>query len=58
MGKIIGIYNSPDGLSYSLKVHLTTDFACLRDVYVVSDEALREQHELQLCAQDSLEQAR
>lgn len=54
VGKIIGIYNSHDGLSYSLKVHLATDFACLRDVYVITDESLREQQLLQTSAQDSL----
>ena len=43
VGKIVGIYNSHDGLSYSLKVHLATDFACLRDVYVVNDSTLAEQ---------------
>ena len=58
VGKIIGIYNSHDGLSYSLKVHLATDFACLRDVYVVTDESLQEQQQLQKCAQDSLAQTR
>jgi len=56
VGKITGIYNSRDGLSYSLKVHLTTDFASLRDVYVITDEALQEQRMLQSAAQDSLAQ--
>lgn len=46
VGKIIAIYNSHDGLSYSLKVHLATDFACLRDVYVVDDSTLAEQRML------------
>ncbi len=55
VGKIIAIYNSSDGLSYSLKVHLSTDFACLRDVYVVSDRSFIEQRALMEEARDSLE---
>ncbi len=55
VGKIIAIYNSHDGLSYSLKVHLSTDFACLRDVYVINDERLPEQRHLMDNARDSLE---
>ena len=47
VGRIIGIYNSPDGLSYRLKVHLSTDFACLRDVYVVSGRGFNERRTLQ-----------
>ena len=54
VGRITGIYNSADGLSYSLKIHLATDFACLRDVCVVTDNALMEQRRLQESAQDSL----
>lgn len=46
VGKIVAIYNSHDGLSYSLKVRLATDFACLRDVYVVDDDTLAEQRRL------------
>ena len=55
VGKIIGIYNSPDGLSYRLKVHLSTDFACLRDVCVLSDRSFLEQRQLTEAALDSLE---
>lgn len=55
VGKITNIYNSRDGLSYSLKVHLTTDFACLRDVYVINDPSLPEQRRLMNAARDSLE---
>lgn len=55
VGKIIGIYNSPDGLSYRLKVHLSTDFACLRDVCVLNDKSLVEQQRLNIAALDSLE---
>ena len=55
MGKITNIYNSRDGLSYSLKVHLSTDFACLRDVFVINDVRLPEQRQLMESARDSLE---
>lgn len=54
VGRITAIYNSPDGLSYRLKIHLSTDFACLRDVYVISDKCIREQRLLMESAQDSL----
>lgn len=55
VGNIIGTYNSPDGLSYRLKVHLSTDFACLRDVYVVSGRGFVDRRKLQQNATDSLE---
>ena len=55
VGKIVGIYNSADGLSYRLKVHLSTDFACLRDVCVLSDQSFLEQRQLNEAALDSLE---
>ena len=55
VGKITNIYNSRDGLSYSLKVHLSTDFACLRDVFVINDVRLPEQRQLMESARDSLE---
>ena len=54
VGRITAIYNSTDGLSYRLKIHLSTDFACLRDVYVISDKGIREQRLLMEAAQDSL----
>lgn len=55
VGRITNIYNSRDGLSYSLKVHLSTDFACLRDVFVINDVRLPEQRQLMKSARDSLE---
>ena len=55
VGKIVAIYNSRDGLSYSLRVHLCTDFACLRDVFVINDPTLPEQRRLMESARDSLE---
>lgn len=37
VGKIIAIGNSRDGLSYHVKVNLSTDFANLRDVCVIAN---------------------
>ena len=54
VGRIVAIYNSSDGLSYRLKVHLSTDFACLRDVCVITDKGFAEQRQLYENAQDSL----
>ena len=54
VGKIETIYNSPDGLSYRLKIRLATDFACLRDVCVISDKSIAERSRLLEQVQDSL----
>lgn len=54
VGKILQVYNSRDGLSYRLKVHLSTDFGCLRDVCVISDSNIGERLRLQNIARDSL----
>lgn len=54
VGKIIHVYNSPDGLSYRLMVELSTDFGNLRNVCVVDDNTMRERLEVLRSAQDSL----
>lgn len=54
VGKIETIFNSPDGLSYRLKVRLSTDFSCLRDVCVISDKSIGERLRLKEQVQDSL----
>ena len=54
VGKIEQAYNSRDGLSYKLKVRLSTDFGCLRDVCVISDKSIAERAALQKAAEDSL----
>ena len=54
VGEILQVYNSRDGLSYRLKVHLSTDFGCLRDVCVISDSDIGERLRLQNIARDSL----
>ena len=54
VGKVTNIYNSTDGLSYRLKVKLTTDFACLRDVCVISDKSIGERLRLLEQVKDSI----
>lgn len=54
VGKIVEVYNSKDGMSYRLKVHLATDFGNLRDVVVISDEGIAERAQLLEAARDSL----
>ena len=54
VGKVVAIYNSADGLSYRLKVHLSTDFACLRDVCVLNDTTIAERVQLLNSARDSM----
>ncbi len=54
IGKVNTVFNSPDGLSFRVKVHLYTDFANLRDVYVVDNSGAREQLDILRAAQDSL----
>ena len=56
VGKIIQVYNSRDGLSFRLKVRLSTDFSCLRDVCVISDHSMAERRQLMVAARDSLSQ--
>lgn len=54
VGKIIEVYNSKDGMSYRLKVHLATDFGNLRDVVVIGDESIAERAQMLEAARDSL----
>ena len=54
VGKIEQAYNSRDGLSYKLKVRLSTDFSCLRDVCVISDRSIAERAALLQAARDSI----
>ncbi len=54
VGQVVGAYNSKDGLSYRLKVRLSTDFGKVRDVVVISDESIAERMRLMLSARDSL----
>lgn len=54
VGKILHVFNSPDGLSYRLQVQLYTDFGNLRDVCVIDNTHMHEQLEMLRAAQDSL----
>ena len=54
VGKIVDIKDSEDGLSYRLKVHLSTDFSCLRDVCVITEQGFAEQMQLRELAVDSI----
>jgi rod shape-determining protein MreC len=54
VGKIVQVYNSRDGLSYKLKVQLSTDFGNLRDVAVITDRSIAERMRLMQAARDSL----
>ena len=54
VGKIIEVYNSRDGLSYRLKVLLSTDFGNVRDVCVISDKGIAERTRLMEAARDSM----
>jgi len=54
VGQITDIGNSIDGLSYRLKIKLSTDFGCLRDVCVITDKDFAERNELLMAARDSI----
>lgn len=54
VGRIKYIFNSPDGLSYRLKVELATDFGNLRDVVVIDNAPLEQQLQVLRAAEDSL----
>ena len=54
VGKILHVYNSPDGLSYRLMVELSTDFGNLRNVCVIDDKSLRERINILRSAEDSI----
>jgi rod shape-determining protein MreC len=54
VGKIEQAYNSSDGLSYKLKVQLSTGFSCVRDVVVISDKGIAERAALMQAARDSM----
>ncbi len=54
VGKVLHVYNSDDGMSYRLKVQLSTDFGRLRDVCVIDNAPMEERINLIRAAQDSL----
>ncbi len=54
VGRIDKVYNSDNGMSYRLKVSLSTDFSRLRDVCVINDPNLSISKQLINAAKDSL----
>ena len=54
IGKIMEISDSPDGLSYRLKINLSTDFSRLRDVCVITENDFAERARLHEAARDSM----
>ena len=54
VGKILHVYNSPDGASYRLCVQLATDFSTLRDVSVIDNTLMKERIEVMRSARDSM----
>ena len=54
VGKVTKIFNSSDGLTYRLRISLSTDFGKLRDVCVIKDESSGERIRLLEATQDSL----
>ena len=54
VGKILHVFNSPNGLSYRLQVKLATDFGKLRDVCVIDNAGMEERLEMMRAVQDSL----
>ena len=54
IGKIVDIFDSPDGLSYRLKINLSTDFSRLRDVCVITEKDFAERMRLHEAALDSM----
>lgn len=54
VGKVLHVYNSPDGLSYRLMIELSTDFSNLRNVCIIDDSTIHEQLEVLRTAEDSI----
>lgn len=58
VGKVGTVFNSADGLSYRVQVHLSTDFGRLRDVCVIADDTMKERLEMMRAARDSMKVVR
>ena len=54
VGRIKHVYNSYNGLSYRLKITLSTDFTRLRDVCVINDREMDSKLEILKAAEDSI----
>lgn len=56
VGHVLHVYNSADGLSYRLKVKLSTDFGNLRNVCVIDNSAMQERMQDLKAAEDSIKE--
>ncbi|MCI6550364.1 MAG: rod shape-determining protein MreC [Prevotella sp.] len=54
VGHVRYVFNSADGMSYRLKIQLSTDFGKLRDVCVIDNAPMQERLDLMRAAQDSI----
>lgn len=54
VGKVLHVFNSPDGLSYKVQIRLSTDFGNLRDVCVIDDSPMKERIDIIRAVQDSI----
>ena len=54
VGHVRYVFNSADGMSYRLKIQLSTDFGKLRDVFVIDNAPMQERLDLMRAAQDSI----
>lgn len=54
VGRVKHVYNSANGMSYRLKITLSTDFGRLRDVCVINDSEMEKKLEILHAAEDSL----
>lgn len=54
VGRIKHVYNSYNGLSYRLKITLSTDFTRLRDVCVINDREMDSKLKILKAAEDSI----
>ncbi len=54
VGKVLHVFDSADGLRYSVQLKLSTDFAKLRDVCVIDDAPMRERLELMTSGSGSI----
>ena len=54
VGKVLCTFNSPDGLSFRIKIKLSTDFSNLHDVCVINAPEMLEQNSILKAAKDSI----
>ena len=54
VGKVLCTFNSPDGLSFRIKIKLSTDFSNLHDVCVINASEMLEQNSILKAAKDSI----